>query len=117
MKTINKTSAIFFTLLFLATVVAPKNTLAQDSSEKVYIKIGVDGLSCPFCAYGLEKKLKQLDGSEDVFIELEEGQATMSVPKSKEPTTEELEAIVKDAGFTPREISFSAQPFSTKKDE
>jgi len=93
------------------------NAQTKSETDKTYIKIEVDGLSCPFCAYGLEKKLKNIDGSKDVSIQLEEGEVTMSVPLVKKPTEEELRKIVKDAGFTPKEISFSKTPFKTKKDE
>ena len=104
-------------MLLIALITTTNTTKAQVASEKTYIKIVVDGLSCPFCAYGLEKKLKKVSGSEDIFIALTVGEATMSVPKDQKPTEEELRKIVKDAGFTPREISFSETPFKTKKDE
>ena len=65
----------------------------------------------------MEKKLKKIEGAKDVFIELAEGEATLNVPKEQQPTKKELETIVKDAGFTPREIIFSDKPFKTKKDK
>ena len=117
MKTLLKTGII--TLLTFATfILSTTNVNAQTKNEtdKTYIKIEVDGLSCPFCAYGLEKKLKQA-GSKDVLINLEEGEATMSVPIDQQPTEEELRKIVKDAGFTPKEITFSKTPFKIKQDE
>jgi len=104
-------------MLFIALITSTNTVVAQETAEKVYIKIEVDGLSCPFCAYGLEKKLKKVTGSKDVIIELTEGEATLNVPKDQQPAKEELETIVKDAGFTPREISFSDKPFKTNEDE
>jgi len=115
MKTTIKTTGI--TLIMLLAALFTTNTVNAQTTEKTYIKIEVDGLSCPFCAYGLEKKLKKIAGSKDVFIQLEEGEATMSVPKDQKPTEEELRKIVKDAGFTPKEITFSKTPFKTKKDD
>ena len=104
-------------MLFIALIATTNNVVAQETTEKVYIKIEVDGLSCPFCAYGLEKKLKKVTGSKDIIIELTAGEATLNVPKDEQPTKEELETIVKDAGFTPREITFSDNPFKTKEGE
>ena len=52
-----------------------------------------------------------------MLIQLEEGEATMSVLKDQQPTEEELQKIVKDAGFTPKEITFSTTPFKIKNDE
>jgi copper chaperone CopZ len=107
---VNYLSLSFVLVLFTSLVSFESH--AQDNNERVYVKIRVDGLSCPFCAYGLEKKLKKVKGSKDVFIELEAGVATFNVAKDKVPTQDELETIVKDAGFTPKEIDFSENPFS-----
>jgi len=117
MKGTIKTAAITIAMLFIAVIATTSTIKAQEPVEKTYVKIVVDGLSCPFCAYGLEKKLKAVSGSKDVSIELTKGEATMSVPKDQQPTEEELRKIVKDAGFTPRDITFSKTPFETKKDE
>jgi mercuric ion binding protein len=117
MKTVIKTGIIVLVTLFAFLTTTSVNAQNNTNAEKTYIKIEVDGLSCPFCAYGLEKKLKKVAGSENVLIELTEGEATMNVPKDQQPTKEELQKIVKDAGFTPKEIIFSKTPFKTKKDE
>lgn len=71
--------------------------------EKVEIR--VDGLACPFCAYGLEKKLKKIEGVEKVQINVKDGIATLRSKKGKSVEFENLESVVKDAGFTPREIT------------
>ena len=34
----------------------------------------VDGLACPFCAYGIEKKLSAIDGVEQIDVDIKEGQ-------------------------------------------
>ena len=114
MKTTLRTA---ISILFIALIATTNTIKAQETSQMIYIKIVVDGLSCPFCAYGLEKKLKKVSGSENVLIAVTEGEATMSVPKHQKPTKDKLRKIVKDAGFTPREISFSEIPFKNKKDE
>ncbi len=94
--------ALIFLLLLPATRIQ-----AQDNSQEVFVSIKVDGLSCPFCAYGLEKKLKKIDGAKEVFIDLEAGEATFRIDREKKPTEEKLQKIVKDAGFVPRKITFS----------
>lgn len=91
---------------------------AQEAAqEKVFVRVTVDGLSCPFCAYGLEKKLKKIDGAKEVFIDLQAGEATFIVTKDKQPSKEKLEKIVKDAGFVPRKISFSEIKRKKEEDE
>ncbi|MDA2934477.1 heavy-metal-associated domain-containing protein [Acidobacteria bacterium AH-259-D05] len=68
-------------------------------AETKYV-IGVDGLSCPFCAYGLEKKLKKVENVNSVSIDMDRGQAVVS-PKAGTTIKEEaLRKAVKEAGFS-----------------
>ena len=98
---------LILTGLLMATLVVP--ALAQDSPTQITIR--VDGLSCPFCAYGLEKKLKRLEGTEHVRIDIDSGVAEITVAEGKAIAEEDLNKAVVDAGFTPREITYrSAQP-------
>ena len=90
--------------------------LAQDTTAITYIQIRVDGLSCPFCAYGLEKKLKKVDGAANLHIDLEEGIVSLDVPSDKKPSEDDLRKVVTDAGFTPRKIKFSDKPFKSRDD-
>ena len=47
------------------------NTAAL-AGETLY-EIRVDGLACPYCAYGIEKKLDQIDGVKFLDLDLEKG--------------------------------------------
>jgi len=85
-----------------------------DDQEVSYVKVEVKGLACPFCAFGLEKKLKETEGVETINIDVEEGLTYLSVLNSKKPTKETLEKIVIDAGFTVSSIVFSEKPFTLK---
>ncbi len=40
---------------------------------KPVYKVYVDGLSCPFCAYGIEKKFSKVKGVEKIDIDLKTG--------------------------------------------
>ncbi|MCH7517212.1 MAG: heavy-metal-associated domain-containing protein [Bacteroidetes bacterium] len=81
------------------------------------VKVRVDGLSCPFCAYGLEKKLNELDGVDSIFIDFEEGLVVMQVTDSENISEEEIRAKIEEAGFTPREIVFSRKNEKPDKDD
>jgi len=102
---------ILFSLVFYIPLIAQ-----QENQSKTYIQIRVDGLSCPFCAYGLEKKLKKIDGVANIHIALEEGVVEMNVPTKKKPSEDDINKVVTDAGFTPREIKFSETPFKADND-
>ncbi len=89
----------------------------EDTTTYVYVKIEVKGLSCPFCAYGLEKKLKEIEGTTDVEIDIKEGLAMFRIAKDKQPEKEQLRKAVKDAGFTPEAVTISTTPFKIDKDD
>ena len=69
------------------------------------VSIRVDGLACPFCAYGLEKKLKKIDGVGNVEINVDKGVAELQSKKAESIVVEGLKNVVSDAGFTARQIT------------
>ena len=81
------------------------------------VKVRVDGLSCPFCAYGLEKKLSEMDGVDSIFIDFEEGLVLMQVIDSQNISEEEIRTKIEEAGFTPREIVFPRKNEKPGKDD
>ena len=106
------TGLLFLSLFFL--FMASIN--AQIKEEKrIYVKIEIMGLACPFCAFGMEKELKKVAGVDDVKIELKAGLAYISTPIEQKPTKERLEKIITDAGFTVGKIEYSSNPFAIKE--
>ena len=73
--------------------------------------IRVDGLACPYCAYGIEKKLKKIHGVEDIDVDLDKGLVTVNVRKSVELAEQQMVQLFKDTGFTYR--SMTQQPLQT----
>ena len=65
----------------------------------------VDGLACPFCAYGIEKKFTRTEGVENVEIDLKNGLVVVKTSDGKSFTEDQLKNIVKDAGFTMKSMS------------
>ncbi len=77
---------------------------AQDAAFQSVI-IQVDGLSCPFCAYGLEKNLKKVAGVGSVDIDMKAGQAIVQIEQGVDVTDDTLRQAIKKAGFTARNIT------------
>ena len=75
------------------------NANAQKAMDKFMVQ--VDGLGCPFCAYGLEKKFKEFKGIKQVKIDIETGDFSFSYPAEKELTLEAVMQQVEKAGYTP----------------
>jgi copper chaperone CopZ len=111
-QTLNKTTTISILVFFLCFIFFSRVTAQTNKiQEKVYIKIEIKGMACPYCAFGMEKELKKVAGVDNVEIELKEGLAYISTPISQKPTKENLEKIIIDGGFTAGKIEFSNKPF------
>lgn len=76
----------------------------QSKELKGIVKVEIDGLSCPFCAYGLEKKLNKMDGVVKIEIDVENAFALLTLEDGKTLSETSIREKVKDAGFTAREI-------------
>ncbi len=83
-------------LFAVTTTQAQKNGKQMDAFE-----VQVDGLGCPFCAYGLEKKFKEFKGIKKVAIDIETGDFSFQYPSEKALSMEDVVAQVKKAGYTP----------------
>ncbi len=68
------------------------------------VTLRVDGLACPFCAYGLEKKLKRIEGAEKLEIRINEGVVILHFKEGTKIDKELIAKKVKEAGFTPKEM-------------
>jgi copper chaperone CopZ len=68
----------------------------------------VDGLACPFCAYGLEKRIKEVPGVSKIVIRVDDGVMLLEAKKDEAIALDRLEPAVKKAGFTAREITATA---------
>lgn len=72
---------------------------AQKEMDKFMVQ--VDGLGCPFCAYGLEKKFKEFKGIKNVKIDIETGDFSFKYPAEKALTMNAVIKQVDKAGYTP----------------
>lgn len=68
------------------------------------VEIRVDGVACPFCSYGLEKKLLLIDGVESYKIDIDKGIVTLKIINGKSIKEKELKEKVIEAGFTLVEV-------------
>ena len=68
-------------------------------------ELRVDGLVCPFCAYGIEKKLNAIDGVDEVVIDLNSGLVTVDVTEGAVLNDSQMTELFNDAGFTYRSMT------------
>jgi copper chaperone len=64
--------------------------------ETLVLKIG--GMTCNHCKMKVEKALRTMDGVENVQVDLNTGQATVSFDSAK-LRAEDLRTVVSEAGY------------------
>ncbi len=64
----------------------------------VYV-VGIDGLACPFCSYGVEKQIQKLEGVEQVETNIRLGQLRIQMLEGKTLARPQVEAAIERAGF------------------
>jgi copper chaperone CopZ len=88
-------------IILIAIIFVAFNINAQTDA----FTLRVEGLGCPFCAYGLEKKIKDVKGIKNVKIEIQTGKMTYTVPTENKMTLKDADARVTKAGYTAKGIS------------
>lgn len=100
--------------ILTATTVTPglsAQETAQRPMPEADVVVAVDGLSCPFCAYGLEKKFIEREEVDSVFVALDDNEVHLWLKSGSELSDEAVRETVEDAGFSPRAIR---RPSGTK---
>jgi len=72
---------------------------ASASAALVSAELRVNGLSCPFCVFGIEKKLLEVDGVQGVEVFLDAGRIALRFEPDNEAMVSDLEKAVEKAGF------------------
>ena len=86
-------------ITFVISMMTVFSANAQKAMDKFMVQ--VDGLGCPFCAYGLEKKFKEFKGIKNVKIDIETGNFSFNYPAEKSLSMADVEKQVEKAGYTP----------------
>jgi len=76
----------------------------------------VDGLACPYCAYGIEKKLNAIDGVQEIDVDLNTGIVQVDVADGVVLEEDAMQQLFRDAGFTFRSMKVST-PEEVKNQE
>jgi len=72
------------------------------------VEMQVDGMTCPFCVYGIEKKLKALGEVTDASSNLKTGIVDIEIKKDAALDIEKLNKAIIESGFTPGKIRIIA---------
>ena len=100
---------IWITAAFVtaALLISPLGFAAEQGEKedlRPRITVQVDGLTCPFCAYGLEKRIKKLSAVEKSAINIKEGTVGIFPKAGQHIDIDEVKKAVESGGFTPRKV-------------
>lgn len=94
--------------MFLLTAALVLSAPAHAKGTKAYPKntyvLQVNGLACPYCAYGLEKQFAHQSGVIKTDINIVKGVAIVHVHPGTRFSDTQLKQFVYDAGFALRKI-------------
>lgn len=93
--------------LFLISALLFSNlTFAQTITAKV------NGMVCAFCAQGIEKKMRKLPQSQDVYVNLKQRLVAVEVKDGQTLANDTVKQIIKDAGYDVTSIEMSEHPLA-----
>ena len=71
----------------------------------VTVQLVVDGMVCPFCAYGLEQRLLKLAAVDSLIVRVSDGLVQIREEEGQALLEEDVRREVERAGFTLREMN------------
>jgi len=81
------------------------------------LKATVNGMVCAFCAQGIEKKLRALPQTHDVYVNLKQRIVAVELKAGQTLSNDILKGLIKDAGYDVTGIEESDHPVTHIKAE
>ncbi len=73
-------------------------------ADETVLEIDINGMTCPFCVYSLEKELGKLSEVKQVLISLKSNKARLTLKEGAHIDSVTLQEVVLGAGYTPGEV-------------
>ena len=73
-------------------------------ADETVLEIDINGMTCPFCVYSLEKELGKLSEVKQVLISLKSNKARLVLKEGAHVDSDILREVVLTAGFTPGDV-------------
>jgi len=81
------------------------------------IKANVNGMVCAFCAQGIEKKMRALSQTKDVYVNLKQRIVAVELKDGQSLSNDTVKDLIKDAGYEVTSIEISSHPIKHIKAE
>lgn len=99
-------SLLAFLLFAIAVFLVPQPA-AQSTDDAPDVTVEVDGLACPFCAYGIEKKMLEIEGVAEVAVQLDDGTVELWLSAGATVSENRIREAVDQSGFEVRDIRWA----------
>lgn len=73
-------------------------------ADETVLEIDINGMTCPFCVYSLERELGRLSEVKQILISLRSSKARLTLKEGAHIDADTLREVVLEAGFTPGEV-------------
>ena len=73
---------------------------AASTARTVVYKLKVNGLACPYCAYGIEKTFEKTGKTANIEVQIAAGFVVLHMRPGRTFTPKRLKQLVANAGFT-----------------
>lgn len=93
----------------LSSVVALSLLAAPGAAQVERARVSVEGMSCPFCAFGVEKRLRRVEGAASVAVAMKESTATITAAEDGSIDVAAIPEAIRKAGFTPGPVQVVAR--------
>jgi periplasmic mercuric ion binding protein len=74
------------------------------------IKATVNGMVCAFCAQGIDKKMRALSQTKDVYVNLKQRIVAVELKEGQTLADEKVKEVIKNAGYEVTAIEMSVHP-------
>ena len=108
-------TATSWTAMWLAALALWVATPTLSHAQLLEADLRVNGMTCPFCAFGIEKKLRAVEGVEEVNVLLDEGEIRLTLATGNSCTVREFEKAVEQAGFELAGLSLAVRGIVTNQ--
>jgi cation transport ATPase len=69
----------------------------------------VNGMVCAFCAQGIDKKLRALDATQDVYVNLAKNVVAVQFKEGKQIADPQFRSLISEAGYEVKTTRFVEQ--------
>lgn len=90
---------------FIATIFITLSLMIGTAQAAVQtIKVQVNGMVCAFCAQGIDKKIRALPQTKDVYVNLKQKIVAVELKEGQTLLDSTVKDLIKDAGYDVTEI-------------